>query len=361
VYDLLCLCVCTCACVCVRARGSIGSGAGEALKVEDTTAQPGSHHRPSEAEGAAASSSAAGAVAAAGDGGAAAAAAAVDGAATRSAISAAAAEVVAAAAAAVAHHAAPQSPGVVIGANPRAALQRVFAWRMRDVWAPRAQAALAACLLGPGSHRPHRHHGANEQHEGRGGGGADPRMLRVSVEAVGSGIVIAPALSVARDSTVGELKELLLTRAVVNAPSAAAVRLFVGHGGPELCNDLLSLGASNVPDWATLVQVAVDEREVVAQLFTSADIRGAPERGSGRGSGLWGFELNVPLTRKSTRGRGRPWKGLTCNEGGRLIKLKLERRAQRAGAWVCGCCSWPATGAKPVSCLLHRDASVPRW
>jgi hypothetical protein len=85
---------------------------------------------------------------------------------------------------------------------------------------------------------------------------ADHDSLHISVEAVGSGVVLVPALSVRRDTTVGELKLLLLRRAaaatttittVVDAveptapPMAVALRLFAGHGGAELCGDERSL------------------------------------------------------------------------------------------------------------------------
>jgi hypothetical protein len=75
----------------------------------------------------------------------------------------------------------------------------------------------------------------------------------VTVEAVGSGVVLAPALQVDRHSTVGAL------RATIVGLRNACVRLFAGHGGAEIDEqaDAVRMCDSGLSDGATIVVVAM--------------------------------------------------------------------------------------------------------
>ena len=88
---------------------------------------------------------------------------------------------------------------------------------------------------------------------------AAANRLTVSIEAVGSGVVIAAALQIDRNATVSELRQLLADRAHAknNEAVAGRIRLFVGQGGRELGDDWWSLGACGVADGATLAMVSV--------------------------------------------------------------------------------------------------------
>jgi hypothetical protein len=194
---------------------------------------------------------------------------------------------------------APEDAGTA-SSLPAAAL-RVIARRM-DLWGPHAKRALVACLLVVPSTQntpPHM-----------------PRQLlpvaphpttTVPVEAMGSGVVIVPALEFGRDTTVGDVKELLRERA-----AAAGVRLFAGHGGRELCDDLQSMRAA-VSDGATLVQLVEDDRRVLAQLLGTT---GANRGGLGEHELAANWKPAVPLA---------SWGGVTCDPStGRVVKLKIE-------------------------------------
>jgi hypothetical protein len=115
----------------------------------------------------------------------------------------------------------------------RAALVRVIGRRMR-VFAPAGKRALATCLLPRLIPEPSADHG---------------RMWTVSVEAVGSGAVLVPALQIDRHGTVGALR--------ARVAGTLSVRLFVGHGGAELAkqDDAQSVADSGLWDGATLVVV----------------------------------------------------------------------------------------------------------
>jgi hypothetical protein len=115
----------------------------------------------------------------------------------------------------------------------RAALVRVIGRRMR-VFAPAGKRALATCLLPRLIPEPSADHG---------------RMWTVSVEAVGSGVVLVPALQIDRHGTVGALR--------ARVAGTLSVRLFVGHGGAELAkqDDAQSVADSGLWDGATLVVV----------------------------------------------------------------------------------------------------------
>ena len=95
----------------------------------------------------------------------------------------------------------------------RSGLVRVFARRARQLLAPRAQQAFAACLG-----------------YCAGDDWADSALWTVAVEAVGSGVVYAPALRIVPGETVGPLRSAV----AATWPQQGKVRLFAGHGGPEL-------------------------------------------------------------------------------------------------------------------------------
>ncbi len=128
-------------------------------------------------------------------------------------------------------------PIVTRRAGDGAAMLRVVGKAMQ-FFAPQAKRALAACFL----HLP-----VDQRTQPHDDG--DVAQLTIAVEAVGSGIVIAPALQVYWDTTVGALKALIEGRCVPG--SSGAIRVFVGHGGEELANDLQSVRAAAVADFAT--------------------------------------------------------------------------------------------------------------
>ena len=85
-------------------------------------------------------------------------------------------------------------------------------------------------------------------------GGADTstsqQLVYVQVEAFGSGVVLHRNLAVGLDGrcVVADLRRLVVA-AVTLPPATRAVRLFVGHGGTELHDDLvLSALASELED-----------------------------------------------------------------------------------------------------------------
>jgi hypothetical protein len=199
---------------------------------------------------------------------------------------------------------------------------------MNNFWAGRAKRALAECLFARLQQQPQQQQQSAEELVA-----SSANSLRLSVEAVGSGVVIVPLLTVDRDSTLGELKELLLKRingtdsstsdgggggggsgASITVPSAPAVRLFVGHGGAELRGYKRSLRECAVPDGATLVLVVVDERKALALIWASfgATVRNKetkldvpPE-----------LVLDLPLS---------SWDSVTCNAGGSVVGFELSR------------------------------------
>jgi hypothetical protein len=119
----------------------------------------------------------------------------------------------------------------VTAKRPHTALVRVICKRMRASGPARA---LAACLY---THQPH-----EEDH-----------MWTVSVEAVGSGAVLIPALRLDPASTVGALRAK-----IASLKNGTAVRLFVGHGGPELTEaEETRVSDSSLSGGATLVAVTV--------------------------------------------------------------------------------------------------------
>ncbi len=142
-------------------------------------------------------------------------------------------------------------------AAARASL-RVFIAKRMDFWAPKAKRALATCLLDAPS----------DSIAGIKNAVPSGALLTVSVEAVASGTVILPALSVDRETTVGRLKRLL--KDVAKTPSSLALRLFVGHGGMELSDDARCVCEYDVPDGATLVQVTIGVEHVTLLLSVVA-------------------------------------------------------------------------------------------
>lgn len=121
--------------------------------------------------------------------------------------------------------------------SPRAALVRVVGTSMQ-FFVPAAKRALAACLYQCG------HHAVAPKE----------RKWTISVEAVGSGAVLASALQVDPDDTVGALRAQ-----ISGLRNVADVRLFVGHGGAELPlhGERLRVRDSLLSDGATVV-VAVE-------------------------------------------------------------------------------------------------------
>jgi hypothetical protein len=149
--------------------------------------------------------------------------------------------------------------------HERAGLLAVLARRLNS-WAPAAKRALAECLL-PAAAAVASSPRLSD---------APPSPLRipadfaVCIEALGSGGVIVASLSVDPDATtVGDLKRRLrdANRAAAVAAAAAAgegyeekdgvtvvVRLFLGHGGPELAPNTRTLRDCAVESGAVLVR-----------------------------------------------------------------------------------------------------------
>ena len=160
--------------------------------------------------------------------------------------------------------------------------------------APQAKRMLAACLLG----LPLEQRAPPPSQQGA----ASTRLLTVSVEACGSGKVLVRALQVDRDLTIGALKACVVERCV---PSGG-VRLFLGHAGEELAVDSRSLLASGVVDRATLVVVRLESRDALMRLFEDTG-------GSSRWKSKAGWGSAAPLSE---------WNGVTCGEGGCVIRLE---------------------------------------
>ena len=194
-------------------------------------------------------------------------------------------------------------PTVTRRAGDGAAMLRVLGKAMQ-FFAPQAKRALAACFL----HLP-----VDQRTPPHDDG--DAAQLTISVEAVGSGIVIAPALQVYRDTTVGALKALIEGRCVPG--SSGAIRVFVGHGGEELANDLQSVRAAAVADGATLVLVRILPQETLLRLFE------ATGGGQWRRRRGWGPSSTALLS---------AWQGVECNGGGGVVTLNLGDNN------LCGAC-----------------------
>jgi hypothetical protein len=234
-------------------------------------------------------------------------------------------------------------PTVVV--REAALLRRVIARGMGGLWAPHAKRALAVCLLGAcGLQKEYPRQRQRQQQQPRQRHDVNhAATLSISVEAVGSGVVLVPTLSVSREVTVGELKRMLLDHAV--APHAAvappSIRLFAGHGGEELCDEDRSLSAYAVADGTTLVQVSVDDRYALARLFHRSGLTACAIDAADNQSGLedWPDEAAPPAARF-----GAPlhcWRGVTIDEdSGRAIKVESEATGDRIrrGSWgLCRC------------------------
>ena len=126
-------------------------------------------------------------------------------------------------------------------ARNRLALLRVMGKEMQ-FFAPQSKRALAACVLVLPEPEPDPPH----------------NLWTLSVEAVGSGTVIAPALRVDPDSTIAALRTTVANLCAVS--TLLRIRLLVGQGGPEMDArvDALALRASAVTNGATVVVVVKD-------------------------------------------------------------------------------------------------------
>jgi hypothetical protein len=114
-------------------------------------------------------------------------------------------------------------------------------------YCPWVNGLLAECLLGA----PRRVHQAAAQ---------NANQVRVSVEAVGSGVIIIPALKVNSDDTVGSLREAILSRG-----TSLGIRLFLGHGGEELSDNNVTLRDASVKDGSTIVVAQITPELYLAQ------------------------------------------------------------------------------------------------
>ena len=71
--------------------------------------------------------------------------------------------------------------------------------------------------------------------------------IHVPVETFGSGALLEADLAIAVDKTVEHLRQLVL-ETVVCPVTTREVRLFVGHGGTELCDNTMLIGDSTLGD-----------------------------------------------------------------------------------------------------------------
>jgi len=178
-----------------------------------------------------------------------------------------------------------------------------------QLWAPQAKRALAACFFHlPVDPRPAPHED-----------GDAAAHLTIQVEAVGSGIVILPALQVTWDTTVAALKARI-------QGCRGGIRLFAGHGGKELADDLQSVRVAGVAHGATLVLVSISDQDTLSRLCE------ATRGGQWRQLKGWGPSSTAPLS---------TWEGVGCNGGGGVSTLQLEGnhlrgayRALRASVWA---------------------------
>ena len=180
-------------------------------------------------------------------------------------------------------------------------------------WAPQAKRALAACFFHLPRSAPH--------------DDGDAAHLTIQVEAVGSGIVILPALQVTWDTTVAALKARI-------QGCRGGIRLFAGHGGKELADDLQSVRAAGVAHGATLVLMSFSDQDTLSRLFEAT-------RGDQwyRRKG-WGPTSTAPLS---------AWEGVDCNGEGSVSALKL------VGNGVQGAYRAPrASAGRTLSCLANR-------
>ena len=115
--------------------------------------------------------------------------------------------------------------------------------RWLNVFAPDAKKLLAASVLG-------------EQPEAPQAAEENANQVRVSVENVGSGIIIIRALEINPDDTVGSLRETILSRSS-SSQSLLEIKLFLGHGGAELSDNNVTLRDAGVKDGSTIVVVQI--------------------------------------------------------------------------------------------------------
>ncbi len=131
--------------------------------------------------------------------------------------------------------------------------------RWLNGYAPHAKKLLAASVLG-------------EQPEAPQAAAENANQVTVSVENVGSGIIIIPALEINPDDTVGSLREAIVSRST--SLGSLGIRLFLGHGGAELSDNNVTLRDAGVKDGSTIVVVHItlelylaQQRIVMAKLY----------------------------------------------------------------------------------------------
>ncbi len=205
----------------------------------------------------------------------------------------------------------------------RAAVVRVVS-KALQVWAPQAKRALAACFFHlPVDPRPAPHEDGDAAH------------LTIQVEAVGSGIVVLPALQVHWDTTVAALKARI-------QGCRGGIRLFAGHGGKELADDLQSVRAAGVAHGATLVLMSVSDQETLSRLFE------ATRGGQWRRRNGWGPSSTAPLS---------TWEGVGLDGVGGVSALHLTANGLQGAYMALRASVWAAPRSKAgrtLSCLANR-------
>lgn len=129
-------------------------------------------------------------------------------------------------------------------------LARVFA-RSMNFWSPRAKHKLAAlCGCVTNDIQP-----------------IDDSVMTISIEAVGSGCVIIPAVAINDNFTFGQLKELIFEKDVQYRGNI--IKLYSGHGGEELReNDLTPVSKSCVVNGTIITVVALSTKDVLTTVYT---------------------------------------------------------------------------------------------
>ena len=138
---------------------------------------------------------------------------------------------------------------------------------------PQAKMLLAACLFGPSSVSDDDNHATTENGGGVTGFGGH-QLLRLSIEAAGSGTLLIPKLEVDGLRTTVEglkmrIRAMMTTATTCSAgPQNNCFELALGHGGPLLLDDNdLWLSEQGVLDGAVIVVVAMKTQRQVLQLW----------------------------------------------------------------------------------------------
>ena len=124
-----------------------------------------------------------------------------------------------------------------------------FMAKRMDFWSPRAKKLLSQCVLGQTCQ--------DEHHNSDSVSDIDDDALTISIEAIGSGLLIIPALCCSNTMTVRELKDNIMQRvpSLINQ-TYFDIDLCNGHGG-SILNDENQLQELNIADNSVLTLVRI--------------------------------------------------------------------------------------------------------